>query len=62
MAAAMLWGNSGRCQVGKVWGCSQEVLSVVLEGLWTQEQSTWSIYSYTTVYLSLLSKVEADQS
>lgn len=49
----MLWGTSGHCQVGKVWGCSLEVLSVVLEGLWTQVQSTCSIHSHTTVCLFL---------
>ena len=49
----MLWGTSGRCQMGKVWGCSREVLLVVLEGLWTQVQGTWTVYGHTAVYLFL---------
>lgn len=50
----MLWGTSGRCQMGKVWGYSQEVLLVMLEGLWTQVPSTWTIYRHTAVFFSLV--------
>lgn len=53
----MLWGTGDRCQEGKVWGCSWDVLLVGLEGLWTRVLSIWTIlWPHCCPSLSLLSR------